>query len=172
VTTQAILPALVAPALYVWVLYRRLRRNFGRQPFQPTRMTIRIVILTLVLAAFLFAAARNSLLLEAGIAGVAGGAVLGFIGLKLTRFESGADGVFYTPNTYIGLGLSALLLGRLVYRFLVVGQAMNAAPQPGANPFAAYAQNPLTLALFTLLFGYYVTYFAGVLIRARQPSVT
>ena len=81
-------------------------------------------------------------------------------------------GVFYTPNMYIGLALSALLLGRLVYRFLVVGQAMNTAPQPGANPFATYTQNPLTLALFTLLFGYYMTYFVGVLIRARKPSVT
>jgi len=41
-----------------------------------------------------------------------------------------------------------------------------------ADPFAAITANPLTLAIFTLIVGYYVTYCAGVLLRARNPTVT
>jgi hypothetical protein len=171
-TPQAILPALVFPALYVFILYRRMRRHFGRQPFQPTRLTVRLAILSLVTAGFLYAAARQPALLNAGLVGLVLGAGLGVAGLRFTRFESGPEGFFYTPNTYIGVALSALLVGRLVYRFIAVGQAVNMAAAPGGNPFAAYTRNPLTLSIFTLLFGYYMTYFAGILIRARNPSVT
>lgn len=177
-TPQAILPAIVFPALYAWAAYRRIRRNIGRQPFQPTRLGVRIAILTLVGGGFLFAAAAGpaSAAMEAGLGGLVLGAVLGFVGLRLTRFESTPEGFFYTPNVYIGVGLSALFIGRLIYRFLVVGQvtaaSAAAAGQPGANPLAVITANPLTLAIFTLLVGYYVTYYAGVLLRARNPTVT
>ena len=177
-TPQAIVPAIVFPALYAWALYRRVRRNIGRQPFQPTRLTIRIAILTLIGGGFLFAAAaaHASLAVEAGLIGLVLGAGLGFVGLRHTRFESTPEGFFYTPNTYIGVALSALFIGRLIYRFIVIGQVTAgpaaAAGQPGANPFAAVTANPLTLAIFTLIVGYYVTYCAGVLLRARNPTVT
>ncbi len=176
-TPQAVLPAIVVPALYAWVFYRRVRRNFGRQPYQPTRMTVRICILSVVAALLLFASASHSTLLAAGLGGLVLGTVLGVVGLRLTRFESGPDGFFYTPNTYIGVGLSALFIGRLVYRFVAVGQlgapsADMAAGQPGANPWAAFTASPLTLMIFTLVVGYYVTYFVGVMLRARNPTVT
>lgn len=177
-TPQAILPAIALPAFYAWVAYRRIRRNIGRQPYQPARLGIRIGILTLVGGLFLYAAAAThaSAAVEAGLGGLILGSVLGFVGLRLTRFESTPEGFFYTPNLYIGVGLSALFIGRLIYRFIVVGQVAaapaTAAGQPGADPFAAITANPLTLAIFTLIVGYYVTYCAGVLLRARNPTVT
>lgn len=176
-TPQAIVPAVVIPALYAWVFYRRVRRNFGRQPLQPTRFKVRIGILTLAAGALLFVAANNAAAFSAALAGLVVGAGLGVIGLRLTRFESSAEGFFYTQNTYIGVGLSALLIGRLVYRYLVMSQsagptASMTTGQYGTNPFAASASNALTLAIFTLLVGYYVTYFVGVLIRAHKTPVT
>ena len=64
-----------------------------------------------------------------------------------------------------------------MYRFVTVGQlgaasASMAAGQPGANPWAAFTANPLTLTIFTLIVGYYVTYFVGVMLRAHNPTVT
>ena len=50
--------------------------------------------------------------------------------------------------------------------------ASMAAGQPGANPWAAFTANPLTLTIFTLIVGYYVTYFVGVMLRAHNPTVT
>ena len=48
--------------------------------------------------------------------GVVGGAALGRLGLRLTRFEQTPLGLFYTPNAHLGVALSLLFLGRLIYR--------------------------------------------------------
>ena len=38
------------------------------------------------------------------------------------------------------------------------------------DPFAAFQRSPLTLAIFALLIGYYVTYYIAVLLRTRTRS--
>jgi hypothetical protein len=38
------------------------------------------------------------------------------------------------------------------------------------NPFAAFQRSPLTLAIFALLIGYYVTYYAGILLRSGAQA--
>ncbi len=35
-------------ALVVLIVYRRLRRSFGRQPLRPRRMTLRMILLALL----------------------------------------------------------------------------------------------------------------------------
>jgi hypothetical protein len=51
---------------------------------------------------------------------------------------------------------------------------MNANPQQYAvaqgNPWAAY-QNPLTLAIFGVVVGYYVFYNIGILRKSREPTL-
>src|SRR5689334_20773065 len=44
--------------------------------------------------------------------------------MQHTKFEATAEGNFYTPHTYIGLAVSALLLGRVAYWFLAVYASM------------------------------------------------
>ena len=85
-------------------------------------------------------------------------------------------GIFYTPNGYIGAVLSALLLGRLAYRFQVLYPAMQAAQADDANPFAAFQRSPLTFALFGVVIGYYLAYYVGLLmrsaaLRAQPPEI-
>lgn len=165
-------PKLITPilivALVAWTMYRRVRRTIGRQAVSPVRMQWRIGILGLVGAMFLFTSLRDMNLLGAMAAGLAGGAALAWFGLRHTKFEATAEGHFYTPHTYIGLAVSALLLGRIAYRFLAVYPAMHAAAQTDANPFAAYQKSPLTLAIFGVLVGYYVAYYIGVLSKSRS----
>jgi cytochrome b561 len=72
------------------------------------------------------------------------------------------EGRFYTPHTYIGLAVMLLFLGRLAYRFLYL------ATDPGAA--AAYQRSPLTLGTFGLLVGYYLLYYAGILLRTRASA--
>jgi hypothetical protein len=38
------------------------------------------------------------------------------------------------------------------------------------NPFAAFQRSPLTLAIFALLIGYYVTYYSGILLRSTAHA--
>jgi hypothetical protein len=167
-TPQALVPALLVP-LIGWRLYRRFRSNIGRQELRPTRMTVRIVILTLVGALFIWGATLHptSTALSATFGGLALGAAIGVVGLRLTKFDFSPTGNFYTPNTYIGATLSALLVARLIYRFFIVGPAAQMAYQQGGDPFAAYSSSPLTLLILMLTVGYYVAYTAGLLLEAR-----
>ncbi|MGA9335921.1 MAG: DUF1453 domain-containing protein [Rudaea sp.] len=167
-------PNLLAPvvmtAFIAWMLYRRVRRNIGRQRITPKRMLVRIGIFSVIGVMFLVTSMRDAQLAEAMIAGLAAGAFLAWFGLRHTKFEITPQGSFYTPHTYIGLFVSALLLGRIAYRFLMVYPAMHAAAQSNADPFAAYQKSPLTLAIFGLLVGYYVAYYAGVLGKSRAQQ--
>jgi cytochrome b561 len=77
-----------------------------------------------------------------------------------------SDGRFYTPHTYIGVAVSALFVGRLLYRFLTVYDG--ALPSNGFP--GSYQGNPFTLAVFGVVVGYYVFYYLGVLQRTRLAS--
>jgi hypothetical protein len=167
-TPQALLPALLVP-LIGYRLYRRFRSNFGQQPIQTNRMIVRIVLFSVLGTIFLVAAVSAPTALAPALGGLALGATVGVVGLRLTRFDIGPDGNFYTPNAYIGATVTALLVARLVYRFVAVAPNVQMAAQngPPANPLASYQQNPLTSAILMLTIGYYIVYFAGVLLKAR-----
>ena len=126
-------PKLLTPVLLTafiaWMLYRRMRRNIGQQRVALKRMWLRIGIFSVIGVLVLFTSMRNAQLAEAMVAGVAAGVLLAWFGLRHTKFETTAQGSFYTPHTYIGLFVSALFLGRIAYRFLMVYPAMHAATQ-------------------------------------------
>jgi drug/metabolite transporter superfamily protein YnfA len=162
----ALLPSAVMVLVVLGLYYRRFRRLFGRQRVQPTRMKVRIAILLLLGVLLMLRGLMQADIAIAGVAGLGGGLVLALLGLKLTQFENTPQGRFYTPHGGIGLALSALLLGRLVYRFFVIQPSLQAVQGSGADPFAGFQRSPLTAAMFALLIGYYVVYYAGVLIRS------
>ena len=158
----------LALSLVAWGMYRRIRRNIGQQPIQPKRMIARIVlfsVITLLIAAV--SVFHPSTLVGLG-AGILLGVPLALVGLRLTRFETTAAGRFYTPNTYIGMALSVLLVGRVAYRFLILSGMSQAFNPQTSKPFM---QSPLTLSLFGLMAGYYVAYYTGLLLRSRRPDV-
>lgn len=169
-------PKLITPMLMVafvaWAMYRRVRRNIGRQPLKPGRMTFRVGLFGVIGVMSLAAYAHNPQMAGALLAGLVGGGALAWLGLRHTKFETTPQGTFYTPHTYIGLFVSVLLLARLAYRFVIVYPAMQVAHQASANPFAAYQKSPLTLAIFGLVIGYYVAYYAGVLVRGAGTKAT
>jgi hypothetical protein len=168
-TPQALIPALLVP-LIGYRVYRRFRSSFGRQPVQPKRMMVRAVILSAIATAFLILASTQLTLIGAAGIGLALGAGLAFVALRLTKFELGQpEGNFYTPNAYIGGALSAILVARLIYRFFIVFPAMQTAAA-NTNPYAGFQQSPLTLAILMITIGYYLTYTIGILIKARRPT--
>lgn len=168
-------PRLVTPylivALVVWSIYRRARRSIGRQRVRDGRMWLRIGILAVIAALIGVQIARNLDVLAALLAGIVGGAVLGYIGLRYTKFETTSEGRFYTPHAYIGLVILALFLGRLLYRFLYLYDGTMPAAAAGQNLAAYYQHNLSMLAIFGLWVGYYVLYYLGVLQRTRPPAL-
>ena len=154
--------------IFIWSIYRRIKRNVGRQRLRLWRVALSLTIFSLLVFLFASAAlATGHLKLLAGLlAGMATGIPIAFWGLKLTRFEFTATGNYYTPNVYLGVGLSFLLAGRIIYRLLVLNSGM---PSIG-NPPPQFMQSALTLYLFGLTAGYYLAYYTGVFLRYRQAT--
>jgi hypothetical protein len=150
--------------IFAWSIYRRVRRNIGRQPLHPRRAKKSIVILSIISAAIIYTSLQNANWLLGFGGGILLGALLGFVGLKLTRFETTDQGHFYTPNTHIGVALSVLFVGRIAYKFIVAGNAATA--QNPAQPF----QSPLTLFILGLTVGYYIVYQTGILIHNHDKN--
>src|SRR3984885_7389158 len=146
-------------ALIVFAVYRRLRGSFGRQPLRPKRMTVRMVLLTVLVCLLLPAALRSAQFLAAELAGATLGIGLGVWGARRTRFLTHGGQLHYVPHTYTGIAISLLFLGRLVYRVVQVygsthashaaNALANAQAPAAADPAQAFApasmlQSPLT----------------------------
>lgn len=154
-------------ALVVWRLYSRVRRMIGRQRLSRWRPWFTIGFFPLILALLLLASLAHPVNLATLTAGVVLGAALGVYGLRLTTFEPTPQGLFYTPSAYLGIALSLLFIGRVLYRLTHVYLVAGA---PDATP-ADFVRSPITLAIFGTLAGYYIVYAIGLL-RWRQRVET
>jgi hypothetical protein len=161
---------LIMLPLLAWIVWRRVSRQFGRQRIQRKRMIFRIVMFAFLGGVLALSGFHRVALAEGLAGGVLLGGALGLLGLRLTRFEvDPAKGDCYVPNPWIGALLTALLLGRLAWRMLVVWpQLQQASAPPGAMPPVGYATSPLTMLVIGLLVGYYIAYFSGLLIHHRR----
>lgn len=166
-TSAQLVPAVVIP-LIIWRVYRRVRRNVGRQLFHPGRLLTSIIIFGLLTGLIGFVAIRYPVLEEGLGGGLLAGGLLAWIGIHLTRFDFSAAGRFYTPNTYIGISVTLLLIGRIVYRAIVLRGTFDGT----ADPVPSIFESPLTLVFFGITAGYYVIYCAGVLIRGRKLAAS
>jgi hypothetical protein len=141
-----------------------MRRNIGRQKLRPRRIIITLSVYSIISVLILIASQQHANLLPGYGGGLLLGGLLGFIGLRLTRFETTEEAHFYTPNTHIGVGLTLLLAGRMIYRFFPLNTA-------GGTPPPIFG--PLTCFIIGLTFGYYVVYYIGLFVHThdRKPDV-
>lgn len=158
-----------APALFtvlllgliLWRMYSRMRRSIGRQLLTPVRPRVVVILYPLIVALLGLVASSQPLALAALLGGMAAGAGLGLVALKLTRFEVAQDGLYYTPSAHIGVALTLLFVARVVYRMIVAVNAPGmaaGAEGPGIAPLP-----PLTMLVIGPLAGYYTSYFMGLL---------
>jgi hypothetical protein len=164
-TNGKILPLLFAPLL-VWRFYRRFRRNVGRQTVHTKRIVTLMTLMIVALGVLTFSTLHEPDALIGIWGGLAVGAAVGAIGFRLTKFESTPEGRFYTPNPYLGIAITMLLISRLAYRFSILYS------EPGFEPGHRFTFNPspLTLTMLGVTVGYYVVYSAGVLTRFSKDA--
>jgi hypothetical protein len=160
-----LLPLLIFIPLIAWRMYSRVRRNIGQQKLGKYRPWITLTIFPVIVILISLSAYTQPLRLLAMGGGLIAGAALGVFGTKHTKFESTPAGMFYTPNAHLGIALSAVFFARVVYRMFQL-YSMDPNVQPNPNDFAS---SPLTLSIFGLLAGYYMTYAVG-LIRYRLAT--
>ncbi|HEV2621425.1 MAG TPA: DUF1453 domain-containing protein [Frateuria sp.] len=167
-----LMPALVSP-LVAFMVWRRVRRQFGRQPVRHGLMMVRVAILTVVAGLAWLAGLHDPRLLEGLAGGLLGGIALGLLGLRLTRFERSVDGRdLYLPNPWIGAAIAAVLVGRLAWRFLVLMPYAGATDSTMASTAPQLGNSPLTLLVVGLMIGYYVSYYLGLLVHHRRFART
>lgn len=161
-TNAQLIPAVLTPLL-IWRFYRRFRRNVGRQLFKPRRSVLVVVAMVVLIGLIGATAAPHREVFASFVGGCGLGALVGLVGLRLTAFERIGPALHYTPNAFLGVGITLLLVGRFVYRFTALyGGAMHG----GIDPVSV-DQSPLTRLLFGLTLGYYLAYSAGLLWRGR-----
>jgi hypothetical protein len=160
--------------LFVFLIYRRFRRSFGRQLLRPIRMQIRIGVLIVVAGLLLPTVFRSAAFVFAMLAGVAIGIALAIWGGSRTRYLSISNSLYYVPHTYTGVAVSLLFLGRVTYRIVQIFtnphamRAMDADPSKQVFVPASMLSSPLTLGLFFVLVGYYVCYYSIVLWKSKR----
>ena len=148
--------------------YRRIRRQFGRQAWQPgAGFWLRLALLSVLMAGLLVAGFSLPDGALGVLAGAAVGAVLGVFAIRHTRIEHQDGARWYTPNPWIGGVLSLLLVARLAWRWQGGAQVgglqafgRTAAGQPGV----------LTLAFAATLVAYYLVSSGGLAWRMRRPA--
>lgn len=165
-TSTQLAPALIV-SFVAWRVYVRVRRNIGRQPWQPKRLIARAIFFAAIggLYAFGMVMTSNMSALAALLGGVVLGVPLALWGLHLTEFVATPQGKFYTPNLWIGLTLTVMFVGRLAYR--MIGVYSGAIPRSSMGGVGLF-QSPLTVAMFGLTAGYYVAYNIDVVRRGRK----
>jgi len=162
-----LMPAGIA-ALVGWRLWRRIRRMLGRQRLSRVRPWLAVGLLPLLLLVLALGCLQRPLAAAALAGGVVAGTLLGGLGLRRTRFEVTPEGLFYTPDTYLGMALSLLLVLRLAWRAAQL-QLLQAGREEVA--VAALQASPLTLLVLGTLLAYHVRYAAGLLCWRRQVEL-
>lgn len=159
-TGLAMLTPYLATAGIGWIYYRRLRRYFGRQPWQPRRTLARLALLSVLGLGLAYLAAMLPAVRLGMAGGTLAGVALGIFGLRHTRIELHQGVRTYVPNPWIGAGLSALLLGRLAWRWASGGFS-------GGGAQTLQHASPLTLAIASALIAYSLVQGLGLMQRMR-----
>lgn len=175
VDPQHLVASLIPVALLLFVMYRRVRRNFGRQKLNRGYMIFRMVLLCVVGALLLIPTFFSRELAAVTLVGAAIGVALAIWAARHTRFLQQDGVLYYLPHSYTGMIVAALFIGRLTYRFVVLSQSNFTVAttdiRPGMGDFggmSAIYHNPLTRLMFFILIGYYVYYYWFVLHESKH----
>src|SRR5687768_15853120 len=151
-------------ALMPLILIQRYRVGTARRVARAWTATLNVVLMALSAICFLAGAALTGVWVEnaftGAVAGVALGAGLGLVGLLLTRWESTAATLHYTPNRWLVLMVTSLVSARVLYGFWRSWTVAQAGVY-GTTMVLAFGI-PESLAAGGTVIGYYTAYAFGV----------
>jgi hypothetical protein len=160
---------LVLIALLPLALVQRYRAGSARRLARPWVATLNAAAMTFSVCFFVAAAGITNIwvpnALNAALGGVALGALLGCVGLAITRWESTPRTLHYTPNKWLVLGVTLIVTTRLLYGFWRGWATMRA--EADMSWVAAFGVAG-SLGAGAIVLGYYFFYGLGLLHRVRK----
>lgn len=155
--------------LLPWSLWQRFRYGKARRLARSWVVRLNAWLLLVSVIVFVAVSALTTVWFPHNLAqaafGLLGGALLGLLGLALSRFEWRPEGLFYTPNAWIALGLTLLVASRLLLSLVQMGR-QGVAWWNGALVDASWHDGLVALA--GVLLGHALVYAWGLRRRLRQ----
>jgi len=153
---------LIAP-LFAWRVMVRLRRLLARQRFSEFEQYLRVAGLSVLVVFVGIVAFAERRAFWALAAGLAVGALLGALGVRLTKFDPHAGVTYFRPNRWLGMGFALLLLGRVGWRLWL-------GPDDGLEGWSVdgFVRNPSTMLLFGLFSAHLWVYALGLIYWTRR----
>ena len=167
-----IVPVLIVLAVIVLIpvgIVQRYRVGTRRQRGRRWLASVNLFGLALSTMLFVVAAAFTNIWVPEALmytlAGLAGGAMLGLLGLARTKWEPELDALYYTPNRLLVLSLTLMITARLLYGFWRAWESWRAGLSGGSWFVAAGVAG--SMAAGAVVLGYYLIYWIGVRRRLR-----
>ena len=98
--------------------------------------------------------------------GLAFGALIGAIGLALTRWEYAGGRLYYTPDRWLVLGITLVVAARLFYGFYRSYEAWQSTLD--RMTWVAASGVATSMSAGAIVLGYYLVYWSGVRRRLRR----
>jgi len=166
----ALLAALGFVALLPLTLVLRYRAGTARRLSRGWVAAINTVAFGISATLFLCTSALTNVWVPrafaAALLGMSVGAALGIVGLAVTRWERTSAGLYYTPNRWLVLTITLVILARLGYgfwRFFHAWRFMSG----GDESWLVAAGIAGSLAAGASVVGYYLAYWVGLWARFR-----
>jgi hypothetical protein len=167
-----VLVVLAVIALIPFSLVQRYRMGTSRRRARSWLAAINVAGLALSAALFVVGAAVSTVWVPGAlaytVAGLAAGCVIGFFGLRLTRWEAAPGSLHYTPNRFLVLAITLVVTARVVYGFWRAWHTWRAGLEGGS--WIATAGVAGSMAAGAVVLGYYLTYWSGVRRRVRRVT--
>ncbi len=172
-----VVPLVVLVLLVLWLvllplsLWQRYRLGKARRKAWPWLVKLNSWVLLFSACVYLTGMLLTNVwwpgALGYALAGIGIGLVAGIIGLWLSRFEATSQGLFYTPNAWLILGLTLLVSARIAMGFVEMWRYWQGRE---ALPIIPVLDHASLFAVAGLLLGYYLSFTWGL--RRRLPRST
>jgi hypothetical protein len=147
----------------------RYRAGTARRRARPWLAGVNVFSIGLSALLFLVTAAISSVWVPGAFTysagGLAGGLVLGIVGLRLTRWEATPQSLHYIPNRWLVLAITVGVSLRLAFGFWRVWERWHASP--AGYSWLAESGIAGSMATGAVVLGYYLTFWVGIWMRAR-----
>lgn len=162
--------ALVVIALIPISLVQRYRMGTARRVARAWVATLNLLALTLSAVLVLVGAALTNVWVPDALRftamGLAGGALLGLIGIWLTRWEATPQALHYTPPRLLVLLVTLIVTARIVFGFWRAWRAWDAGMDRPA--WLVGGEVAGTMAAGAVVLGYYLAFWCGVRYRLKR----